>query len=455
MTDRPLRIGIDGYNLALAHGTGVATYGRTLARAVVERGCGLDLLYGLTVPRAASPDLRETLFFGRLGEDEAGQPSPPPSLRRTLRRAFSLPYTRDMVEVPVTGRVIAREFAERLPPHDRLFTVGSLFNISVRHFRRYGRFMTVRVPSPPQIMHWTYPVPVRLEGARNIYTIHDLVPLRLPHTSLEDKRYYHRLIRACIDMAAHIVTVSEASRRDIVDLFGVDPARVTNTYQAFDPPSEIAQPAELARRLERLFALETGGYLLFFGAIEPKKNLGRLIEAYLRSESTTPLVIVGSTGWRSENELRLLRGGAGTELPGAARIRQISHLPRRLLLDLVQGARAVLFPSLYEGFGLPALEAIALGVPLLTSSTSSLPEVAGEAAIYVDPYDIPAMVAGLKSLDGDDGLRKTLSAAGPRQAARFAAMAYRDRLGDLYDMVLGSAHRSSAVRRADAGIVRE
>jgi glycosyltransferase involved in cell wall biosynthesis len=96
----------------------------------------------------------------------------------------------------------------------------------------------------------------------------------------------------------------------------------------------------------------------------------------------------------------------------------------------------VLFPSLYEGFGLPALEAIACGVPVMASTSGSLPEVAGEAAVYVDPYSVEAIVAGLKTLDGDAALRERLAAEGPRQAARFAQEAYRARLQSLYQTIV-------------------
>lgn len=437
MTDRErLRIGVDGYNLAMPHGTGVATYGRTLCRAIDELGFGLDLLYGLNVPAGVRAELRETLFFARLGdEDPAGQP-PPASLKRSLRRAFTSPLARDMVAVPVGGRVIVTDFTAQVPAFERLFTLTSLFSVSARFYRRFGRFLTVRVPDPPAIMHWTYPVPVRLAGARNIYTIHDLVPLRLPHTSLEDKRYYDRLIGACIRNAAHIVTVSEASRTDIVTLFGADPARVTNTYQPVDLPHLIDHDRDADLRLRRLFDLERGGYFLFFGAIEPKKNVGRLIEAYLSAGIDTPLVIVGSRGWRSEQELRLLGNAHGGQLAAAGLIRRMDHLPRALLAELMRSARAVVFPSLYEGFGLPALEALALGVPLLTSNASSLPEVVGDAAIMVDPYDVQAITQAIRRLDGDAVLRAELAAKGPIQAGKFHMQRYRQAIDALYRSIM-------------------
>lgn len=163
--ERP-RIGLDGYNLALPSGTGVATYGRNLAAVVRDLGHPLDLLFGLNIPRKVRPDLRETLFFGRLGE-----PAPQRmTWRRAVRRATVLPFAHDMIEVPIGGKVVAREVQERLPSFDRLFNLSEIFEICARHFRRYGRFMTLRMKSPPAIMHWTYPLPIRLAGARNIYT---------------------------------------------------------------------------------------------------------------------------------------------------------------------------------------------------------------------------------------------------------------------------------------------
>ncbi|QJU57612.1 glycosyltransferase family 4 protein [Sphingomonas sp. AP4-R1] len=433
----PLRIGIDGFNLAMPQGTGVATYGRTLAEAITGLGHKLDLVYGVPVALDSPEDIRETLFYGRLSEERGLNDKPVLTLKAKITRALMTPEKRQLLQIPHSGRVITSGLEGRVPPFDRLFTRGNVFDVSARYFRRFKRFLTLTMPDPPEIMHWTYPLPIRLEGARNIYTFHDIVPLKLPHTSLEDKRYYHRLLKHCVDAADHIVTVSESSKSDILEFFPAAQGKITNTYQSFEsvePPSNY----ELARRLDRLFDLERGGYLLFFGAIEPKKNLGRLIEAYLRSEITTPFIIVGSTGWKSDQELRLLHGGSGTRLKAAKQIRQIDYMPRRLLLDLVQGARAVLFPSLYEGFGLPALEAIAYGVPVMASAASSLPEVTGEAALYVAPYDIDAMVAALKRLDADAGLRDRLAAEGPLQAARFSQGAYRSRLQSLYQSVLAA-----------------
>ncbi len=441
-----IRIGVDGLNLAMSQGTGVATYARSLCTILREAGHPVDGVFGLHVPGGASDPLREVLFFGALeAEPQSGPPQP--TLIRHLKRAFLSPAARHLVEISLADRVVAQAFRGRLPKFDRVFTLGNLFDVAVRYFRRYRRFMPVVVPDPPAIMHWTYPLPIRLQGAANIYTIHDLVPLRLPHTSTEDKRYHFRMIETCLAQADHICTVSEASRRDILDMFpNTDPARITNTYQAVDAPlaANALSAADLEDRLKRLFDLERENYFLYFGALEPKKNLGRLIEAYLGSELKSPLVIVGSRAWRSEKELRLLNGAHGPSLKGMARIHRFDYLPQSLLMLLVRGARAVVFPSLYEGFGLPVLEAMTLRVPVLTSTTSSLPEVAGEAALKVDPYNVDAIAEGLRRLEGETELRQRLAAAGPVQAAKFSKAAFAERLAAVYEGVLSTRNSRSA-----------
>ena len=304
-SDRKPRIFIDGYNLSLEQGTGVATYARNLSFSLRDLGAEVGVLYGTkasTLGRHAL--LREIAFF------DPGMPSGnafTEALRRytrPLRSAFGEVAT----QVPITGQVIRHTFRSRLPHFDHIWNVRGLFEAQRVHFRLYRTRLAVQFRQPPELMHWTYPLALFARGARNIYTIHDLVPLRLPYTTLDNKRSYFRLARLIGRRADHIITVSEASKRDIVNLLGVPSEQVSNTYQAVEIPARYANKpvADVRAELEGTFGLPYKGYFLFFGAIEPKKNVGRMIEAYLASGVTDPLIIVGKKAWKSDEELRLL-----------------------------------------------------------------------------------------------------------------------------------------------------
>jgi glycosyltransferase involved in cell wall biosynthesis len=434
-------IGIDGYNLALPNGTGVATYGHVLTGVLREAGHRVTGLFGVDAGR--DPDMRELLFYDRMGHVP-----PTPALRRKRRRRIQRAalrpfHIRTLDDVPQTGRIETANLAEWLPAFDRLATFPDLFDVAHRHFALYGRMLRVRMDRPPAVMHWTYPLPIRLEGAANIYTFHDLVPLRLPYTTLDAKRAYRRLLATCVAEAAHICTVSEASRADIIAEFGLDPGRITNCYQASPLPAPDHDAQQDARIVENIFGLPHRGYFLHFGAIEPKKNIGRLLEAYLATGVEAPLVLTGGRGWQAQDELRLLVPDDEADTAHgrrmAERVRRLEHLPRALLARLVRGARAVLFPSIHEGFGLPVLEAMQLGTPVLTSAVGAPAEIAGDAGLLVDPYDVAAIAAGISTLDSDAGLRDRMSAAGAAAATRFSAAAYRSRLEQMYARILHTA----------------
>lgn len=428
-------IGVDGYNLALSHGTGVATYARTLTHCLHDLGCKVDLIYGRRIALDPSPILREIAFLDPDGVKQ----------RRTrwqrIAEATTSFFGRKAETIELNGRVIAGDVATTLPYFDRIAAVPNMVNAAARYFRYSGKFLKVRLADPPAIMHWTYPLPIRLVGARNIYTLHDLVPLRYPFLSLDDKTYYHRLIGKCVATADHLCTVSEQSKADIRDVFGVPEARISNTYQSVVLPETSAQQTEAEARqvVEDVYGFGWDGYFLFFGAIEPKKNVGRLIEAVLKACPSRPLVIVGNPAWKALEESGFIEDyEREIAVTGAKRrLHKFSYLPASHLAGLVRGARAVLFPSLYEGFGLPVLESMLMGTPVLASTEGSLPEIAGDAALLVDPYDVDAIAGAITRLDTDDVLVSSLSRRGPEQAARFGIPPYLDRLTRMYSKVLG------------------
>jgi glycosyltransferase involved in cell wall biosynthesis len=179
---------------------------------------------------------------------------------------------------------------------------------------------------------------------------------------------------------------------------------------------------------------------LFYGAIEPKKNIGRLIQGYLGASVETPLVIAGRDGWMSESELRLLFDDHIRSLIQIDRVTRVQrkvirldYVPFPLLVSLIRGAKAILFPSLYEGFGLPVLEGMLCQTPVLTSTQGAASEVAGDAALLVDPYDTREIRDGILRLDKSAELRDHLATLGSVQVRSFAPEFYQDRLQQLYE----------------------
>lgn len=431
---------IDGFNLGLEKGTGVATYARNLSHELHALGFDVSVVYGNRAGASKNMLIREIAFFDR-NSGETGRLS---RLLDDTRRLVFSPLSQRAVEIPITGKVLADTFKARLPYFDHILNANNLFNRIDSAFTLVKRMSMLTVPDRPDLCHWTYPLPVRVQGAANVYTLHDIVPLRLPYTTLDKKKRYYDLLNRISKSADHIVTVSDCSRRDLIDVLGFDEKRVTNTYQAVDIPEKFrTKPDEqVAREVEGVTGLPYKGYFLFWGSIEPKKNIGRMIEAYLASGVQAPLVMVGAQAWKAEEEMRLVdderlsffdRGER--HIVKRKRIIQLSYAPFSLLVSLIRGAKAALFPSLYEGFGLPALEAMLLGTPVICSNTSSLPEVAGDAALMVDPYDTLAITRAIRAVDADADLRAEHAARGLLQAARFSREAHRERLAEVYRQV--------------------
>jgi glycosyltransferase involved in cell wall biosynthesis len=433
------RIIFDGLNLALEEGTGVATYARMLAQVARDLGHEVGVVYGSPQTPSGNPVLREIAFFDEKRALKRALPAEILSSVADLVR-YHLPVRPATVEL--SGVVVARQFDNTLPVHDHIFVARNLFANARRHFSWTKGFVDLVFDPRPDVFHCTYQLPLRSKAACNIYTIHDLVPLRLPFTTLDNKRQMFRLLKKIAAEADHIVTVSENTKRDIIGLLAVDEKKITNTYQAVSFPKEDIERSEgtIAEQLAGSFGLELHEYLLFFGALEPKKNVGRLIEAYLASGVDVPLVLVAGEGWHNESETTLLeelrenepRSNGLNQVRLKRRVRRFRYVRPSTLITLIRGARAVVFPSLYEGFGLPVLEAMILGTPVVTSRESSLPEIAGDAALFVDPYDAEDIARAITTIVSDADLRAELTQRGRVQAAKFSVERYRERVEALY-----------------------
>lgn len=434
-SDRP-SICIDGFNLAASQGTGIATYSRNLLDAASRLGFRTEALFGPRVPTASVKP------FGEVAILDPERPAAPLRFMQKLERdvrTHLAPLGRTAVPVRPSTDVIWPGGEAARPNASRFWASDQLYFYANRAFKKHGhgtpvRFATQDGPAP-DLMHWTTLLPLRAQNVPNIYTIHDLIPLRLPHTTLHNKPVFMALCREVARRADHIAVVSEATRQDVIRMLGIPEERVTNTYQAVSLPKALIERPErdVVTELEATFQLGWGDYFLHFGAVEPKKNLGRVVEAYLASGVKTPLVIVGGRGWLSEAETALLGHIEALGGPSSDRIHVYEYMSFAALISLIRGARAVLFPSLYEGFGLPVLEAMSLGTPVLTSNRGSLPEVAGDAALQLDPYDTIALSKAIQMMDSDRDWRQEASRRGVERARLFDRKSYDTRLQSMYD----------------------
>lgn len=414
---------IDGFNLALEKGTGVATYGRNLSYVCRELGHRVDVLYGKPIRQANSPLLTDVQFADPQTKDGFLA-----SIKRSTQLLASQTFGIGSFRVPMSGDVISRGQETQSPYPDAVWNATDLYRTAEESFWLTGAFTKVRHAGPVGLVHWTYPLPVRIPGAANIYTIHDLVPLRLPYTTLDNKSYYLRLMQKIVKSADHIVTVSETSRNDIIRLLGCPEEKVTNTYQSVNIPRVLLEKTEeeVAAEVQGALGLPYKGYILFFGAIEPKKNVGRLIEAYLTSGVELPLVLIGSLAWKSDQEMRLYEAARrsilsnGSTGAAAERIRHFDYAPFSLLISAIRGAHATIFPSLYEGFGLPILESMLLGTPVVTSREGATAEIAGDAAILVDPYNVREIAESLRFVASTDSVREKYRHLGMARAEHFS-----------------------------------
>ncbi|MBI4790942.1 MAG: glycosyltransferase family 4 protein [Chloroflexi bacterium] len=276
-----------------------------------------------------------------------------------------------------------------------------------------------------------------------IVTIYDLSFVRYPESfNAANRIYLNWAVRHSVRRADRVIAISESTKRDLVAQFGASPDKVAVVYCGSDPtftPSQDQREVEMLRARRHL----PEKMILHVGTIEPRKNIVRLLRAFARAkrEARLPhrLALIGARGWKyAEVDAVIAAEGIASDVIFAG------YVPQDELPLWYRAADLFVYPSLYEGFGLPPLEAMASGTPVVTSNAASLPEVVGDAALVVSPEDEAALAAAIVRALEDDGLRQELRARGLVQSAKFSwARAARETM-DLYDAVLRGANYAAA-----------
>jgi glycosyltransferase involved in cell wall biosynthesis len=258
-------------------------------------------------------------------------------------------------------------------------------------------------------------------GTRTVVTVHDLSTLLFPQLHLRSTVELHeKKIRFVRQQADLVIAVSENTRRDVIEHLGVRPDRVHVVYEAADAQFRPIEDTDTVATVVHRYGLMPNNYVLTVGTLEPRKNQTRLVEAFhlLRqggAASNLKLVLAGRKGWLCDDLFRRVE-----ELGLTKDVVFAGVVPDKDLPALMNGALMFVYPSLYEGFGLPVLEAMACGVPVITSNVSSLPEVAGDAAVLVAPHDVEQLAEALQNLIASSKMRQTLQEKGLAHAARFS-----------------------------------
>lgn len=257
-----------------------------------------------------------------------------------------------------------------------------------------------------------------------VVTVHDLAiydhpewfPAALPGARSFSERV---VVPRAVDAARRVIAVSERTKRDISRLFGSDPSKIEVIHEGVTP---VAPPADLRAALARL-GLHERRYVLALCTLEPRKNIAGLAEAFTRAAedgriaADLPLVIAGADGWRMEPILAKL--SEAQQRIGATRVRRLGRVSEADRAALMAGAGAFAYPSFFEGFGLPPLEAMSLGTPVISTTAGSLPEICGEAAVLVEPQDVDGLAEALSAVLSDAVIATKLGEHGRARAAGF------------------------------------
>jgi alpha-1,3-rhamnosyl/mannosyltransferase len=327
------------------------------------------------------------------------------------------------------------------PPEDPGFS-----GRPVRSLGRYVRYAGISAITPfgfpdsglrdLDLFHATDHLIARFSRYPVIATLMDAIPLS--HPEWVRMRFVHLknwLWRRAAHWADHILTISDYSKQDISRYFGIGTDKISVVPLGVDARYFERFDSELKRQVVNKLGLPEQFYL-FVGTIQPRKNLERLLDAHatlsLSRQKDVPLVIVGRLGWGCEALMARLNDES---LQG--RVYWSDYLPDMEVRILMQMARALVFPSLYEGFGLPVVEAFASGLPVITSNTTSLPEVAGDAALLVNPLDAGELGDAMRQIIEAPGLSERLCTAGERRAHELTWSACARRTRDIYRKVLG------------------
>ncbi len=268
------------------------------------------------------------------------------------------------------------------------------------------------------VLHSPDFIPPHKPSCKSVITVHDLAFLLYPHfLTRESARYYGHIDQA-VRWTDHIISVSESTKRDTIQYLGVSEDKITVVYEAANPIFCPIDRAEARQQVRNRHGVDAP-YILFVSTIEPRKNVPTLIRAVWQLlecyKADVHLVLAGGKGWLFEDAFATVE-----ELKLDSRVHFVGRVTSEDLLALYNAAELLAHPAFYEGFGLPPLEAMACGLPVVVSNVASLPEVVGDAGLLIDPHDVDELTVAMWRVLNEPDLRQEMRTRGLQQAARFS-----------------------------------
>lgn len=280
-----------------------------------------------------------------------------------------------------------------------------------------------------------FTLPPTLFHTKTIVTVHDMSYVRVPDAaSPKLKAYLDSVVPRSAHRASHVIADSQATKNDLMEFYDLPDDKISVLLSGIDSRYQKIRESSLLMTMRRIYNIPQQPYLFTIGTIQPRKNYSRVIRALkiLRDRgSDLHLVIAGGKGWLEDEMYKTI---AETGLQDVVHL--IGFADDEHIASLYSAAECVVFPSLYEGFGFPVLESMACGTPVVTSNVSSLPEVAGNAALMVNPYDVEAIADAIERILDDTELRETLIKGGFEQSKKFTWENSAQQLQKIYEAVL-------------------
>lgn len=378
-SDRPLRVAFNGAPL-LSPLTGIGQYSKSLLQ-------GLDM-------RA---DVSTLKFYGLGWSEEIRKPG-----------------------LPGVASIRWKEIARKLVPNA----------YDIIRWGKQWRFSSGIQKFKPDIYHEPNFLAHRFDGP-SVITVHDLSWIRYPETHpVARVRAMDKFFEPGLRRASRVITDSEFVKQELIELFGIRPEIIHPVLLGADglfAPLDAVQTQTVLQGL----SLTHGHYLLAVGTLEPRKNLQVALEAYAslptKLRERFPLVLVGMKGWKTSNLEQKL-----APMVASGQVRQLGYLSREDLATVMAGATAMVYPSIYEGFGLPLLESMACGVPVIASNVSSIPEVVGDGGLLLDPFDAQALAQKMVQLLENDVFRSQLADRALARSRLFSWTKCTDQTIDVY-----------------------